>query len=105
MKKYPLVIGGAQTSSLTVLTRMANCDDVTLYAEVRANANNEITRIDARLTAAEGKLVEYDKGKKEFTLETPDGSQFKLKTVSNPKQTATIMMRKIWKQQVTVVLL
>ena len=85
MKKYPLVIGGAQTSSLTVLTRMANCDDVTLYAEVRANANNEITRIDARLTAAEGKLVEYDKGKKEFTLETPDGSQFKLKTVSNPK--------------------
>ena len=36
MKKYPLVIGGAQTSSLTVLTRMANCDDVTLYAEVRA---------------------------------------------------------------------
>ena len=85
MKKYPLVIGGAQTSSLTVLTRMANCDDVTLYAEVRANANNEITRIDARLTAAEGKLVEYDKGKKEFTLETPDGSQFKLYTVSNPK--------------------
>ena len=85
MKKYPLVIGGAQTSSLTVLTRMANCDDVTLYAEVRANASNEITRIDARLTAAEGKLVEYDKGKKEFTLETPDGSQFKLYTVSNPK--------------------
>lgn len=85
MKKYPLVIGGAQTSSLTVLTRMANCDDVTLYAEVRANANNEITRIDARLTTAEGKLVEYDKGKKEFTLETPDGSQFKLYTVSNPK--------------------
>ena len=84
-KKYPLVIGGAQTSSLTVLTRMANCDDVTLYAEVRANASNEITKIDARLTAAEGKLVEYDKGKKEFTLETPDGSQFKLYTVSNPK--------------------
>ena len=83
--KYPLTIGGAQTSSLTVLTRMANCDDVTLYAEVYVNDNNEITRIDARLTAAEGKLVEYDKGKKEFTLETSDGSQFKLKTVSNPK--------------------
>lgn len=84
-KKYPLTIEGAQKSSLTVLTRMANCDDVTLYAEIRANDRNEITRIDARLTAAEGKLVEYDKGKKEFTLETPDGSQFKLKTVSNPK--------------------
>lgn len=83
--KYPLTIGGAQTSSLTVLTRMANCDDVTLYAEVYVNDNNEITRIDARLTTAEGKLVEYDKGKKEFTLETPDGSQFKLYTVSNPK--------------------
>lgn len=83
--KYPLTIDGAQTSSLTVLTRMANCDDVSLYAEVYVNDSNEITRIDARLTAAEGKLVEYDKGKKEFTLETPDGSQFKLKTVSNPK--------------------
>lgn len=83
--KYPLTIGGAQTSSLTVLTRMANCDDVTLYAEVYVNDNNELTRIDARLTAAEGKLVEYDKSDKEFTLETPDGSQFKLTTISNPK--------------------
>lgn len=83
--KYPLTIGGAQTSSLTVLTRMANCDDVTLYAEIKADGDNKITEIDARLTAAEGKLVEYDKGKKEFTLETPDGSQFKLVTVSNPK--------------------
>lgn len=83
--KYPLKIGGAQTSSLTVLTRMANCDDVTLYAEIKADGDNKITEIEARLTAAEGKLVEYDKGKKEFTLETPDGSQFKLKTVSNPK--------------------
>lgn len=83
--KYPLKIGGAQTSSLTVLTRMANCDDVTLYAEIKADGDNKITEIEARLTAAEGKLVEYDKGKKEFTLETPDGSQFKLYTVSNPK--------------------
>lgn len=84
-RKYPLTITSAQTNSLTVLTRMANCDDVTLYAEIRANDRNEITRIDARLTAAEGKLVEYNKKDKELTLETPDGSQFKLKTVSNPK--------------------
>lgn len=83
--KYPLKIGGAQTESLTVLTRMANCDYVTLYAEIKADGDNKITEIEARLTAAEGKLVEYDKGDKEFTLETPDGSQFKLKTVSNPK--------------------
>lgn len=83
--KYKLKIGGAQTESLTVLNRMANCDDVTLYAEIKADGDNKITEIEARLTAAEGKLVEYDKGKKEFTLETPDGSQFKLKTVSNPK--------------------
>lgn len=83
--KYPLEIGGAQTQSLTVLTRMANCDDVTLYAEIKADSDNKITEIEARLTAAEGKLVEYDKGKKEFTLETPDGSQFKLTTISNPK--------------------
>lgn len=80
-----LKIGGAQTQSLTVLNRMANCDDVTLYAEIKADSDNKITKIDARLTAAEGKLVEYNKKDKEFTLETPDGSQFKLYTVSNPK--------------------
>ena len=80
-----LKIGGAQTQSLTVLTRMANCDDVTLYAEIKADSDNKITEIEARLTAAEGKLVEYNKKDKEFTLETPDGSQFKLYTVSNPK--------------------
>lgn len=80
-----LKIGGAQTQSLTVLNRMANCDDVTLYAEIKADGDNKITEIEARLTAAEGKLVEYNKKDKEFTLETPDGSQFKLVTVSNPK--------------------
>lgn len=87
-----LKIGGAQTKSLTVLTRMANCDDVTLYAEIKADGNNKITDIEARLTAAEGKMIEYngkdtsDSDKKNtLTLETSDGSQFKLKTVSNPK--------------------
>jgi hypothetical protein len=87
-----LNIGGAVTESLTVLTRMANCDDVTLYAEIKADSDNKITKIDARLTAAEGKLIEYngkdasDSDKKNtLTLETSDGSQFKLKTVSNPK--------------------
>ena len=87
-----LEIGGAPTSSLTVLTRMANCDDVTLYSEIKADGNNKITDIEARLTAAEGKMIEYngkdtsDSDKKNtLTLETSDGSQFKLKTVSNPK--------------------
>lgn len=87
-----LEIGGAPTSSLTVLTRMANCDDVTLYAEIKADGNNKITDIEARLTAAEGKMIEYngkdtsDSDKKNtLTLETSDGSQIKLKTVSNPK--------------------
>lgn len=87
-----LKIGGAPTSSLTVLTRMANCDDVTLYAEIKADSDNKITEIEARLTAAEGKMIEYngkdtsDSDKKNtLTLKTSDGSQFKLKTVSNPK--------------------
>lgn len=87
-----LKIGGAQTQSLTVLNRMANCDDVTLYAEIKADGDNKITDIEARLTAAEGKMIEYngkdasDSDKKNtLTLETSDGSQFKLKTVSNPK--------------------
>ncbi len=77
-----LEIGGAPTSSLTVLTRMANCDDVTLYAEIKADGNNKITDIEARLTAAEGKMIEYngkdtsDSDKKNtLTLETSDGSQ------------------------------
>lgn len=45
---------------MTVLTRMANCDDVTLYAEIKADGNNKITDIEARLTAAEGKMIEYN---------------------------------------------
>lgn len=81
----PLTIQGVPTSSLTVLTRMANCDDVKLYAEIKANTDNKITQIDAKLTAAKGKLIEYDKGDKLLTLETSDGSQFKLNTISNPK--------------------
>ena len=81
----PLTIQGAPTSSINVLERMANCDDVKLYAEVKADADHKITEIEAKLTAAKGKLVEYDKGDKLLTLEASDGSQFKIQTVSNPK--------------------
>lgn len=81
----PLTIQGALTSSLNVLERMANCDDVKLYAEIKADTDLKIIEIDAKLTGAKGKLVEYDKGAKELTFEASDGSQFKINTVGNPK--------------------
>lgn len=79
-----LTIGGALTQSLTVLERMANCDDVKLYAEIKADIDNEITEIEARLTEATGRIVEYDYDEKELTIKTSDGSEFRLETRKNP---------------------
>lgn len=84
-KEGDIVIGGAPTSSLTVFTRMANCDDVTLYAEIKADESNTVTDIEAYLTAAKGTLVEYDKDEKIIKIRTSDGSEFRLETSSRPK--------------------
>ena len=84
-KEGDILIGGAPTSSLTVFTRMANSDDVTLYAEIKADENNTVTDIEARLTAAKGTLVEYDKDEKIIKIRTSDGSEFRLETSSRPK--------------------
>lgn len=84
-KDGDIVIGGAPTSSLTVFTRMANCDDVTLYAEIKADENDTVTDIEAHLTDAKGTLVEYDKDEKIIKIRTSDGSEFRLETSSRPK--------------------
>ncbi len=50
--RYPLVITSAVTSSRTVFEKMANSDDVELYAEILADAANNVIKIDAKLTKA-----------------------------------------------------
>ena len=80
-----LEISGVPTSSLTVFTRMANCPDVTLYAEIVADADNKVTKIEARLTEATGTLVEYDKDEKIIKIAASDGSEFRLETSGNPR--------------------
>lgn len=82
--KNPLVILGAKTSSLTNFRKMAEAKGVTLYAEVKADGNNVIQSIEAKLTAASGKLVSYDAEDKELILETSDGQKLTLTTTRKP---------------------
>ncbi|MGN0136731.1 S-layer homology domain-containing protein [Anaerotignum sp.] len=79
-------IGGSETQSKKLLTRMANDSNMELYAEIVANGNNEVVEVDARLTAAKGKLVEYDQEEKYIKIETSEG-EYELKTLSKPKLT------------------
>lgn len=85
--RNPLVITSAATSSLTVFEKMANDADVELYAEITADGNNNVAKINARLTKAVGKLVEYDQDDKIITIETAKGNKFKLNTLKTPKLT------------------
>ncbi len=85
--KNPLIITSAWTSSLNVFEKMANSDDVELYAEITADGDNNVVKVEARLTSAQGTLVEYDRDKKFITIETSEGSSLKLKTIKTPKLT------------------
>ena len=85
--KNPLIITSAWTSSLTVFEKMANSDDVELYAEITADGDNNVVKVEARLTSAQGTLVEYDRDEKFITIETSEGSSLKLKTIKTPKLT------------------
>ena len=78
-------IGSTEVASKTLLTRMANDPAVELYAEIVADGDNKILEIDARLTAASGKLVEYDKDQKYIKIQTSKGEEYKLKTTVKPK--------------------
>lgn len=85
--RNPLIVSSSVTSSLTVFERMANDDDVELYAEITADGDNNVVKVDSRLTSAKGTLVEYDREDKEITLETSKGNKLKLKAVNKPKLT------------------
>lgn len=77
-------IGSTETQSKKLLTRLANDSAFELYAEIVADGNNKVTEVDARLTAATGKLVEYDQDKKRIKIET-SGGEYELITTSKPK--------------------
>ena len=79
-------IGSTETKSKKLLTRLANDSAFELYAEIVADGNNKVTEVDARLTAATGKLVEYDQDKKRIKIET-SGGEYELITTSKPKLT------------------
>ena len=78
-------IGSTETASKKLLTRFANDPAIELYAEIVADGSNKILEVDARLTAASGKLVELDREDKIIKIETPDGGEYKLKTTIKPK--------------------
>lgn len=90
--KNPLNVTSSVTSSLTVFEKMANSDDVELYAEITADGNNNVVKVEARLTSAKGKLVEYERDgsgdpSRYMTIETSDGAKLKLNIVNKPKLT------------------
>ena len=83
-----LNIGSAVTESKTVLARMANDSDLELYAEIKANGDNEVIEVvEARLTAAKGDLVEFNPSDKFIKIKTEDGNEFKLVCQRSPKLT------------------
>jgi len=81
----PLNNVSAATSSLKVFEKMANDDSLELYAEIVADYNNKVLKVDARLKSAVGELVSYDKSGKVIEIETEDGNTFKIRTVNTPK--------------------
>ncbi|KAF5084196.1 S-layer homology domain protein [anaerobic digester metagenome] len=82
--KYPLSILGSDTNSLTLFRKMVEASDVTVYAEIKADGNNVIQSIEARPTAAKGKLVSYDADEKELVLESSNGKEITFTTTRNP---------------------
>lgn len=82
--KNPLILLGAKTSSLTAFKKMVEADGVTVYAEVKADGNNVLQSIEARPTAATGKLVSYDAEERELVLEATSGQKITFKTARTP---------------------
>lgn len=85
--RYPLVVEGAVTSSLTVFERMAKSDDVELYAEITADGDNNVVKVLARPQKVTGKLIEWDRDDKEMSIELSNKTKLNLKTRKNPKLT------------------
>ena len=85
--RYPLVVEGAVTSSLTVFEKMAKSDDVELYAEITADGDNNVVKVLARPVKVTGKLIEWDRDDKEMSIELSNGDKLNLITRKNPKLT------------------
>ncbi|MFI3175259.1 MAG: S-layer homology domain-containing protein [Bacillota bacterium] len=58
--RNPLTISSAVTSSLAVFQRMLEGDDIEIYAEIIADSNKKVQKIDARLVEAIGYLRYFD---------------------------------------------
>lgn len=80
-------INSAKTASKVVLNRMANDSNLELYAEITANGDNEVVKLEARLKAAEGKLVEFNRDERYIEIKTTDGNTFKIVSQRSPKLT------------------
>lgn len=83
-KDGDIQIPTAKTASKKVLTRMGNDPAMVLYAEIVADDDKKVIEVEARLTAASGKLVEYDQENKIIKIETSEG-EYELNTVTKPK--------------------
>ena len=81
---YPLNNTSAATSSLKVFERMANDDYVELYAEILADSDNKVLKIDARAKSAEGTLVKYDDDDDIIEIKTKDDNTFRLNVETSP---------------------
>lgn len=71
--RNPLTILGAQTSSLVVFNRMANSDDVVLYADIISDSTNNVQQIDAKLIEATGILRYCDLDEEKITIQLDNG--------------------------------
>lgn len=81
---YPLNNVSAVTSSLKVFEKMANDDAMELYAEIIADTDNRVLKIEAELKSAEGSLVKYDDDEDIIEIETRDGNTFRLNVTGHP---------------------
>ncbi len=82
----PLEILSAYTPSLKVFEKMANDSELELYAEIIADSDNKVQAVEAKLTKAEGKLVELDLDEDFIKIETSD-YEYKLNITGSPDLT------------------
>lgn len=100
LKKYDsdsgdLKLLSVHTQSKTMLTKLANDDGIELYAEIKANGDNEVLKVEARVTKAVGTFMAFEPspenndngGEKYVQIKTADGNEFKLLTQRSPKLT------------------
>ena len=77
----------AKNLSKTFLSRLVNAEGVEVYAELKANGDNEILELTARVTEAAGELVEFNPGEKFIKIVTEDGTELKLASQKSPTLT------------------